>query len=71
MNNHTSHIDTFVRDNLPAAEQLPEFLFTTDELQLPARMNSAAELLDKQITRGHGLNNVILTPNETWSYREL
>ena len=71
MNNHTSHIDTFVRDNLPAAEQLPEFLFTTDELQLPARMNSAAELLDKQITRGHGLNNVILTPNETWSYRDL
>ena len=71
MNNHTSHIDTFVRDNLPAAEQLPEFLFTTDELQLPARMNSAAELLDKQITRGHGPNNVILTPNETWSYRDL
>ena len=71
MNNHTSHIDTFVRDNLPPAEQLPEFLFTTDELQLPARMNSAAELLDKQITRGHGPNNVILTPNETWSYRDL
>ena len=71
MNNQTSHIDTFVRDNLPPAQQLPEFLFTTDELQFPARMNCAAELLDKKIAQGHGPNNVILTPNETWSYRDL
>ena len=71
VNNHTSHIDTFVRDNLPPAEQLPEFLFTTDELQFPARMNCAAELLDKKIAQGHGSNNAILTPNETWSYRDL
>ena len=71
VNNHTSHIYTFVRDNLPPAEQLPEFLFTTDELQFPARMNCAAELLDKKIAQGHGSNNAILTPNETWSYRDL
>ena len=71
MNNHSSHVDTFVRDNLPPAQQLPEFLFSTDELQFPARMNSAAELLDKKIAEGYGPNNVILTPNETWSYRDL
>ena len=71
MNNHTSHIDTFVRDNLPAPELLPEFLFTTEELQFPARMNCAVELLDKKIARGHGPNNAILTPNEIWSYRDL
>ncbi len=71
MNNPTSHVDTFVRDNLPPPEQLPEFLFTTDELQLPARLNSAAELLDKKIGQGYGANNAILTRNETWSYRDL
>ena len=71
MNNPTSHVDTFVRDNLPPPDQLPEFLFTTDELQLPARLNSAAELLDKKIGQGYGANNAILTRNETWSYRDL
>lgn len=71
MNNPTSHVDTFVRDNLPPPELLPEFLFTTDELQLPARLNSAAELLDKKIGQGYGANNAILTRNETWSYRDL
>ena len=50
---------------------MPEFLFTTDELQLPARLNSAAELLDKKIGQGYGANNAILTRNETWSYRDL
>ena len=71
MNNPTSHVATFVRDNLPPPELLPEFLFTTDELQLPARLNSAAELLDKKIGQGYGANNAILTRNETWSYRDL
>ena len=71
MNNPTSHVDTFVRDNLPPPDLLPEFLFTTDELQLPARLNSAAELLDKKIGQGYGANNAILTRNETWSYRDL
>ena len=71
MNNPTSHVDTFVRDNLPPPELLPEFLFTTDELQFPARLNSAAELLDKKIGQGYGANNAILTRNETWSYRDL
>ncbi len=71
MNNPTSHVDTFVRDNLPPPELLPEFLFTTDELQFPARLNSAAELLDKKIGQGYGANNAILTRNEIWSYRDL
>ena len=70
-NHHTSHVDTFVRDNLPPPEQLPEFLFTTRELQFPAQLNCAVELLDKKIAQGHGDSNAILTPNETWTYRDL
>ena len=71
MNNHTSHVDTFVRDNLPPPGQLPEFLFSTEELQFPARLNCAVELLDKKIAEGHGAGNAILTPNEVWSYQDL
>ncbi len=71
MNNPTSHVDTFVRDNLPQPELLPEFVFSTDALQFPARLNSAAELLDKKIAQGFGANNAILTHNEVWSYQEL
>lgn len=71
MNNPTSHVDTFVRDNLPPPEQLPEFLFDTEELQFPARLNCAVELLDKKIAQGYGANNALLTPNEVWTYRDL
>ncbi len=71
MNDHTSHVDTFVRDNLPPPEQLPEFLFTTEELQFPARLNCAEELLDKKIAQGYGAHNAILTPNEVWTYQDL
>ncbi len=71
MNNHTSHVDTFVKDNLPPPEQLPDFLFTTEELQFPARLNCAVELLDKKIEQGYGPDNAVLTPNEVWSYQDL
>ena len=71
MNNLTSHVDTFVRDNLPPQEQLPEFLFSTEELQFPAQLNCAVELLDKKIAQGYGANNAILTPNEVWTYQDL
>ena len=43
----TAHVDTFVRDRLPPAEQQPEFLFTLPELQYPERLNAAAELIDR------------------------
>ena len=54
---YTAHIDTFARDNLPPRSQWPEFLFELPELKYPARLNCAAELLDKPVTRGHGHRN--------------
>ena len=71
MTSPSGHVDTFVSDNLPPPEQLPEFLFSTAELQFPARLNCAVELLDKKIAEGHGASNAFLTPNEVWSYRDL
>ena len=37
--------DSFVRDRLPPADQLPEFRFDLPSLKYPERLNAAAELL--------------------------
>ncbi|MGC2519462.1 MAG: AMP-binding protein [Burkholderiales bacterium] len=58
---YTSHVDTFARDNLPPKHQWPELIFELPQLKYPARMNCAAELLDKAITAGHGERPVIHT----------
>jgi 2-aminobenzoate-CoA ligase len=41
------------------------------ELQYPARLNSAAELLDRAVEAGRGARPVFLSPTETWSYQRL
>ena len=38
------HIDTFVRDRLPPAEQQPEFLFELPELNYPGRLTDTGKL---------------------------
>ncbi len=55
----TSHVDTFARDNLPPKDQWPELIFELPQLQYPARLNCAAELLDKAVSDGHGDRPVI------------
>jgi 2-aminobenzoate-CoA ligase len=58
---YTAHVDTFARDNLPSPAEMPEFLFERPEFRYPARMNCAAELLDKIVATGHGDRPVIHT----------
>src|SRR3990172_11730538 len=58
---YTAHVDTFARKNLPPRNQWPEFIFELPELQYPARMNCAAELLDRMVDAGHGERPVIHT----------
>ena len=58
---YTAHVDTFARDNLPPKSQWPELRFELPELQYPARLNCAAELLDKMVALGHGERAVIRT----------
>lgn len=50
----SGHLDTFARDNLPPAEQWPEFLLDNPDVTYPARINCAAELLDRTIDAGRG-----------------
>ncbi|OGA69862.1 MAG: 2-aminobenzoate-CoA ligase [Betaproteobacteria bacterium RIFCSPLOWO2_12_FULL_67_28] len=67
----SAHSDTFARDNLPPRARWPELIFELPELQYPARMNCATELLDRMVARGHGGRSVIRTPDGQCSYAQL
>ena len=45
----SAHIDRFVLDHLPPAEQQPDFAFDLPELAYPERLNAAAELLRRAV----------------------
>jgi len=69
---HSAHIDTFARDHLPPPEQQPEFLFDLPELQFPAQLNCASELLDLRVESGQG-NRLCIRAEDglCWTYAEL
>ena len=67
----SAHVDTFARDHLPPRDQWPEFLFELPELQYPARLNCAAELLDRMVDSGRGERTCIRAPGVRWTYAEL
>ena len=69
--NYTAHVDLFVRENLPAPELLPEFIFETPELQYPERLNAAVELLDKAVAEGWGEFVAVIGKGVLWTYRDL
>lgn len=64
--------DTFARDHLPPAELWPVLEFTTDELQYPARLNAAAELVDRAVATFGADRPALRTPSgEMWTLGEL
>ncbi|MGH3714808.1 MAG: AMP-binding protein [Micromonosporaceae bacterium] len=67
----SAHVDTFTRDNLPPADQWPEFLYELPELQYPERLNCAVELLDATIAQHGADRRCLITPTETWTYGDL
>jgi len=69
--NGTAYLDTFANDNLPPREQWPELLFELDELQYPARLNCAHELLDAMVSKGHGESIAVRGAGVSWTYAEL
>ncbi|SMC80678.1 AMP-binding protein [Lentzea albidocapillata] len=65
-------MDTFARDHLPPAALWPAIEFTTPELDYPARLNAATELIDVPVARFGPDRPALRTPaGETWSYGEL
>ena len=67
----TAHQDHFARDNLPPPKLWPELRFELPELQYPARLNCAVELLDKMVASGHGERIALRTPDGQCTYRQL
>lgn len=71
----SAHVDTFARDHLPPPSALPEFRFDRPELQLPERLNVAAELLDRWVAQGQGGRIAVIGERDgqpfAWTYAEL
>ena len=59
---YSAHTDTFGRDHLPPRGQWPDLVFDLPELQYPARLNAAVELLDKTVAAGMGSRPAIWMP---------
>src|SRR5262245_37279004 len=67
----SAHIDTFARDNLPAREQWPEFLFKLPELNYADRLNCVSAFVDDWVAAGQGARDCLISPTERWSYADL
>jgi 2-aminobenzoate-CoA ligase len=67
----TAHVDTFARDRLPPPQALPEFLFELPALQLPPRLNCAAELLDRRVAAGDGDRPCVAGHERRYTYAGL
>ena len=67
----SAHIDTFARDNLPPAEQQPEYLLCGGELAFAEQINCAVELLDRHVMEGRGSRLCIQADGVRWTYADL
>jgi 2-aminobenzoate-CoA ligase len=71
MKEYSGHLDSFARDNLPPRALWPELSLELPELQYPSRLNCAAELLDKPVTRGHGHRVALRSADGECTYTQL
>ena len=72
MSERTGHVDTFCRDALPPTSLWPEMRYDRiHELEYPARLNCAAELLDRMVEQGHADRTVFHFPEGRWTYAQL
>lgn len=67
----SGYADGFARANLPPPDAWPDFLFDLPELRYPARLNSAAELLDAAVVRGWEARTALVGSRERLTYAEL
>jgi 2-aminobenzoate-CoA ligase len=65
----SAHIDTFTRDNLPPADQWPDFLL--DGFDYPERINAGVELTDRMVEKGFGDHMALIGNGRRRTYKEL
>ncbi|MEJ1156999.1 benzoate-CoA ligase family protein [Prosthecomicrobium sp. N25] len=67
----SAHLDSFARDNLPDRSLWPDLLLDRPEFRYPARLNAAAELVDRHVAEGRGTRPALRFAAGTWTYAEL
>jgi 2-aminobenzoate-CoA ligase len=67
----SAHLDTFARDNLPAAEQWPDLLLDRPAFRYPEYLNAAVELTDRMVERGYGDRTALIGNGRRRTYKEL
>lgn len=65
----TGYSDTFARDNLPPAEQQPDYLL--DRFSYPEWLNIGVELTDRLVEQGFGDNTALIGNGRRRTYKEL
>jgi 2-aminobenzoate-CoA ligase len=65
----SAHVDTFTRDNLPAAHKWPDILLTGFEY--PEAFNAGVELTDRMVMRGFGDHVALIGNGRRRTYKEL
>ncbi|MBK0328919.1 AMP-binding protein [Rhodobacteraceae bacterium F11138] len=65
----SAHIDTFTRDNLPAADQWPDILLKG--FDYPEYLNVGVELTDAMVDKGFGDNTALIGNGRRRTYKEL
>ena len=65
-----TQVDRFVHDRMPAADDLPQFIFERPELQFPVQLNAVVELLDRNLIKGNGQRIMLLDARESLTYAQ-
>lgn len=64
----SAHVDRFVLDRLPPADQMPEILFGAERPEYPEMLNAGSVLLDDALAQGWGERPLLHTPEGVWTY---
>jgi len=68
----SAHADTFAREHLPPKESWPVMKgYGVEDIEYPALLNAAVELLDRNVESGSGSRTCLLTDCGVWSYQRL
>jgi 2-aminobenzoate-CoA ligase len=68
----SAHADTFAREHLPPKESWPVMKgYGVKDIEYPALLNAAVELLDRNVESGSGSRTCLLTDCGVWSYQRL
>jgi 2-aminobenzoate-CoA ligase len=65
----SAHLDTFTRDNLPAAQKWPDIVLAG--FDYPDELNAGVELTDRMVARGFGDHVALIGNGRRRTYKEL